>query len=162
MDRRTRAGWIRFRRCTRGLYDQPEGKASLLLLKARMVKSKPVETLLYICATRTPLKDHNKIRTLRILLRILEARCKSSNTSIRSYNDGVQRVGCETIEPTVRTRKLLWSGALLRMGDHMLPKSIMSGELENVGQRGPEGSRNIMDGLRGRGSSGVMHHGGLK
>ena len=32
---------------------------------------------------------------------------------------------------------LAW--ALLRMGDHRLPKRVMSGELENAGKRGPEG-----------------------
>ena len=30
-------------------------------------------------------------------------------------------------------------GALLRMGDHRLPKRIMSGELENAEKRGPGG-----------------------
>ena len=30
-------------------------------------------------------------------------------------------------------------GALLRMGDHRLPKRVMSGELENAGKRGPGG-----------------------
>ena len=29
--------------------------------------------------------------------------------------------------------------ALLRMGDHMLPKRVMSGEVENAGKRGPWG-----------------------
>ena len=43
------------------------------------------------------------------------------------------------IETTVRTRRLLWAGALLRMGDHRLPKRVMSGELENAGKRGPGG-----------------------
>ena len=42
---------------------------------------------------------------------------------------------------TVRTRRLLWAGALLRMGDHRLPKRVMSGELENAGKRGPGGRR---------------------
>ena len=51
------------------------------------------------------------------------------------------RTQCESIETTVRTRRLLWAGALLRMmGDHRLPKRvIMSGELENAGKRGPGG-----------------------
>ena len=48
------------------------------------------------------------------------------------------------------------------MGDHRLPKRVMSGELENAGQRGPKGEGEIMDGLRGRGSSGVWHHDGLE
>ena len=34
---------------------------------------------------------------------------------------------------------LLRAGALLRMGDHRLPKRVMPGELENAGKRGPGG-----------------------
>ena len=47
------------------------------------------------------------------------------------------------------------------MDDHRLPKRLMSGELENAGKRGPGGEK-IMDGLRGRGSSAIWHHGGLE
>ena len=35
------------------------------------------------------------------------------------------------------TRRLLWAGAPLCMGDHRLPKRVMSGVLENAGKRGP-------------------------
>ena len=43
----------------------------------------------------------------------------------------------ESIEATVRTRRLLWSEALLSMDNHRLPNKVISGELENAGQRGP-------------------------
>ena len=46
------------------------------------------------------------------------------------------------------------------MGDHRLPKMVMSKELENTRQRGPGARRT--DGLRDSGSSGVWHHGGLE
>ena len=36
------------------------------------------------------------------------------------------------------------------MGDHRLPKRVMSGELENAGKRGLGREGEIMDGLRGR------------
>ena len=49
IDRRIREGWMSFKRYTRELYDRP--KASLLPLKARMVRSAVVEALLYGCAT---------------------------------------------------------------------------------------------------------------
>ena len=75
----------------------------------------------------------------RMLLRILGAWCKSPNKRILSYKDALHRTQCESIETTVRTRRLLWAGALLRMGDHRLPKRVMSGELENAGKRGPGG-----------------------
>ena len=38
----------------------------------------------------------------------------------------------------------------------------MSGELENTGKYGPGEEGEIMDGLRGRGSSAIWHHGGLE
>ena len=64
-------------------------------------------------------------------------------------------------KPAVRTRNfLLWSGALLRINDHRLPKRVMWGELENTGKRGLGRKEKIMDGLRGRGSSAIWHHGG--
>ena len=133
IDRRIRAEWVGFKRYTRELYDRP--KASLLPLKTRMMRSEVVKTLLYRCATWTPLKGHyTKLRTThhRMLLRILGAWCKSPNKRILSYKDALQRTECESIETTVPTRKLLWSGALLRMSDHRLPKRVMSGELENA------------------------------
>ena len=88
-----------------------------------------------------PLKCHAKLRTThhRMLLRILGAWCKSPNKRILSYKDALHRTQYESIETTVRTRRLLWAGALLRMGDHRLPKRVMSGELENAGKRGPGG-----------------------
>ena len=52
IDPRIRAGWMGFKRYKRELYDRP--KASLLPLKARMVRSEVVEALLYGCATWTP------------------------------------------------------------------------------------------------------------
>ena len=143
-----------FTRYTRELYDRP--KASLLPPKARMVRSEVVEALLYGCATWTPLKGHNtKLRTThhRVLLRILEAWCKSPNKRIISYKDALQRTECEGTKTTVRTRRLLWAGALLRMGDHRLHKRVMSGELENAGKHGLGGEEKewtdcVADGLR--------------
>ena len=140
IDRRIRAGWMSFKRYKQELCDRP--KASLLPLKARMVRSEVVEAPLYRCATWTPLKGHyTKLRTThhRMLIRILGAWCKSPNKRIISYKDALQRAECESIETIMRTRRLLWSWALLRMGDHRLPKRVMSGELENAGKRGPGG-----------------------
>ena len=76
IDRRIRAGWMGFKHYKRELYDRP--KASLLPLKARMVRSEVVEALVYGCATGTPLKGHYaKLRTThhRMLLGIQGA-CK--------------------------------------------------------------------------------------
>ena len=128
IDRRIRAGWMGFKRYKRELYYRP--KSSLLPLTARMVRSEVVETL-FGCATWTPPKSHYaKLRTThhKMLLRILRAWCKLPNKRILSYKDALQRTECESIETTVGTRRLLWAGALLRTGDHRLPKRVMSGE----------------------------------
>ena len=138
IDRRTRAGWMGFKRYKRELYDRP--KASLLPLKTRMVRSEVVEALLCGCVTWTPLKCHYaNLRTTHhgMLLRILGAWCKWPNKRILSYKDALQRTKCESIEKNVRTRRLLWAEALLRMGDHRLPKRVMSGELDNAWKREP-------------------------
>ena len=76
----------------------------------------------------------------RKLLRTLEAWCKSPNKRILSYKDALRRTECKSIETTVRTRRLLLSAALLRMGDHRVPKRVMLGELENAGKRRPWGN----------------------
>ena len=84
IDRRICAGWMGIKRYKRELYDRP--KASLLPLKARMVRSEVVEALLYGCATWT----HH-----RMLLQILGAWCKSPNKRILSYKDALQQTGRE-------------------------------------------------------------------
>ena len=140
IDRRICAGWMSFKRYKRELYNRP--KAILLFLKARMVRSEVIEALLHGRVTWTSLKGHyTKLRTThhRMLLRILGAWCKSPNKRILSYKDALQRTEGESIETAMRTRRLLWSGALLRMGDHRLPKRVTSGELENAGKHGPGG-----------------------
>ena len=139
IDRRIRAGWMSFNRYRVELYDRPTAS---LDLKTRMVKSEVVEALLYGCAAWTPLKgDYQKLRTAhhRMLLRILGAWCRSQDHRILSYHLALQRTGCESIETTVRTRRLLWAGALTRMDDHRLPRRIMVGALENPGRRGRGG-----------------------
>ena len=74
-----------------------------------------------------------------MLLRILGTWCKSPKKRIPSYKVALQRTECESIGTTVRTRRLLWVGTLLRMGDHRLPKRVILGELENARKRGPGG-----------------------
>ena len=89
IDGRVGAGGISFKRYK---WDRP--KASLLPLKARMVRSEEVEALLYGCATWTPLKgNYTKLRTThhRMLLRTLGAWSKLPNKRILSYKDAPQR-----------------------------------------------------------------------
>ena len=110
-----------FNRNRAELYDRPTAS---LDLKTRMVKSEVVEVLLYGCAAWTPLKgDYQKLRAAhhRMLLRILGVLYRSRDHRILSYHLALQRTGCESIETTVRTRRLLWVGALIRMDNRRLP-----------------------------------------
>ena len=54
-----------------------------------------------------------------------------------SCNRALEITGCESIEITLRTRRLLWAGTLLRGG--RLPKRIMFGNLEGAVRRGRGG-----------------------
>ena len=140
IDRRIRAGWMSFNRYRRELYDRPN--ASLLDLKVRMVKVDVVQALLYGCGTWTPLKVHyRKLRTVyhRVLLRILGAWCRAQDHRFLSYAEALQRTGCESIETTVRTRRLQWAGVLIRMNGGRLPIRVMFGGMEGPGQRGAGG-----------------------
>ena len=83
-----------------------------------------------------------------MLARILGAWCRSRDHRILSYHLTLQRTGCESIETTMRTRRLLWAGVLIRMDNRRLPRGIMVGTLENPGPwTGRQGER--VDGLCG-------------
>ena len=136
IDRRIRAGWISFNRYRAELYDYPTAS---LDLKSRMVKSYVVEALLYGCVAWNPLKgDYQTLRAAhhRMLLRILGAWCRSWDHQILSYNLTLQRTDCESIETTMCARRLLWTGALIRMDNRVLPRRIMVGTFEYPGRRG--------------------------
>ena len=127
IDRRIRAGLMGVKRYKRELYDRP--KASLLPLKARMRDMDPLEGPLRQAPYNTPQDVASNPRSL---VQVAEqahplVQRRPSANRMREHRN------------TVRTRRLLWARALLRMGDHRLPKRVMSGGLENAGKRGPGG-----------------------
>ena len=137
--RRTRACWMRIRRYLRKLYDQPK---IALSLKTRMVKAEAIEVLLYGCSAWTLRQEHYaKLRTVRhlVLLRIIGAHRKRPDHRMTSYNRALGITGCESIETTLRTRRLLWAGMFLRMSGGRLPKRIVFGKLEGAVRRGHGG-----------------------
>ena len=78
--RRTRACWMRIRRYSRELYDQPKAALSL---KTRMVKAEAIEALLYGGSTWTLRQEHYaKLRTVhhRFLLRIIGRSARDQTT----------------------------------------------------------------------------------
>ena len=129
IDRRTRACWMRIRRYLRELYDQPKVALSH---KTRMVKAEPIDALLYGCSMWTLRQEHYaKLRTVhhRVLLRIIEAQRKRPGHRMTSYNRALDITVCERKETTLRTRRFLWAGTLLRMSGGRLPKRIVFANL---------------------------------
>ena len=137
--RRTRVCWMRIRRYLRELYDQPKVAP---FLKTRMVKAEAVEALLYGCSTWTLRQKHYaKLRTIhdRVFLRIIETQRKRPDHRMTSYNRALEITRCESIETTLRTRRLLWAGANIPMSGERLPKRIVVGNLEGAVRRGRSG-----------------------
>ena len=101
---------VRIRRYQRELYDQPKVALSL---KTLMVKAEAIEALLYGCSTWTLRQEHYaKHRTVhhRVLLRIIGAQRKRPDHRMTSYSRALEITRCESIETTLRTRRLLWAG----------------------------------------------------
>ena len=108
--RRTRACRMHIMRCLRELYDQPKVALSL---KTRMVKAEAIEAVLYGCSTWTLRQEHYaKLHTVhhRVLLRIIGAQRKRPDHRMTSYNPVLGITRYESIETTLRTRRILWAG----------------------------------------------------
>ena len=139
--RRTRAYWMRIRRYLHELCDQPKVAFSL---KNRMVKAEAIEALLYGCSMWTPRQEHYaKLRTVhhRVLLRIIGAQRQRPDNRTTSYNRALEITRCESIETTLRTRRRLWAGTLIRMSGGRLPKRIMFENFEGAVRRGRGGKK---------------------
>ena len=137
--RRTRACWMRIKQYLRELCDQLKIGLSL---KTRMVKAEAIEALLYGSSTWTLHQEHYaKLRAVhhRVLLRIIGAKRKRSDHRMTSYSVALEIARCESIETTLRARRLLWAGALIRMSGGELLKRIVSGNLESAVRRGRGG-----------------------
>ena len=86
-------------------------------------------------------EHYSKLRTVhhRVLLRIIGAQRKRPDLRTTSYNRALEITRCESIENTLRTRRILWAETLLRMGGGRLPKRVMFGNLEGAVRRGRSG-----------------------
>ena len=62
-----------------------------------------------------------------------------SGSPVWLRHPALEITGCESIETTLRTRRLLWAGTLLRMSGGRLPKRIVFGNLEGAVRRGRGG-----------------------
>ena len=161
--RRTRECWTCIRRYLRELYVQPKVTLSL---KTRMVKAEAIEALLYGGNTWTLRQEHYaKLRTVRhrVLLRIIGVQRKRPDHRMTSYNHALEITRCESIGTTLRTRRLLWAGTLIRIymwraaakANHVRKPWVRS--VERTGWEGES-----VDRLRTERHPGVWHNGEWK
>ena len=121
VDRRIHNAWCSFPKYTLELYDRPSAP---LELKVRMLRAEVLETMLYGCVTWSPRACHYD--TLRRAPHRLLTRCmgwrkhKRADHSI-SYLDTLIKTGSESIEATLRRRRILFAG--------FVPKCVMFGEM---------------------------------
>ena len=133
--RRVRLAWFSFRKYSRVLYDRAMGVS--LELKVRMLKAEVLEALLYGCATWTMTGGHyDQLRTVhhRLLRRCVGSYKENKTDHVMSYQSVLEKTGCETIETTVRRRRLLLAGNIARMDKTRLPKRMMYGRIADDGR----------------------------
>ena len=113
-----------------------------LELKIRMLRAEVLETMLDGCVTRNPRACHYDTARRahhRSLTRCIGWRKHNRADHPISYLDTLIKTGSESIEATLRRRRILFAGFVVRMEDTRLPKCVMFGEL--VGGAGCVGSQ---------------------
>ena len=129
VNRRTRNSWCSFRKYILKLYGRPSVP---LELKIRMLTTKVLETMLYGCVTWSPRACHyDTLRRAhhRFLTRCIGWRKHNRADHPISYLDTLLKTGSESIEATLRRKRILFAGFVARIEDTRLPKCGMFGEL---------------------------------
>ena len=149
INHRSRAAWACIRRTSRELFDRPRAPWRL---KVRLLRAEAMEALLYGCMTCPPRRDHYRLlRRIhhRLLLRVIGYRRERGTYRQLSYAQALKKTGCQSVEATIRQRRLLFAGAMARQPAGRLPKRLMDGKL--VGGKDPGKGRpeqNWMDCLQ--------------
>ena len=111
--RRVRLAWACYSRFKWELYDM---EAAPFALNLRMLKAEVVETLLYGCVTWTLGKEHfAELRTAhhRFFLRIIGFQRRQRTDHLMSYAKALKKAQCESVETTIRKRRLLLARAAI-------------------------------------------------
>ena len=88
-----------------------------------MLKTEAMETLLYRCVTWTLGKVHfAELRTAhhRFLLRIIGFLRRQPTDDLMSYARTLNKAQCESVETTIRKRRLLFAGDVQRTNNERL------------------------------------------
>ncbi|CAB1120849.1 unnamed protein product [Ectocarpus sp. CCAP 1310/34] len=134
--------WKCFRRNSASMYDRPRANRPL---KIRLLQAEVVETLLYGCASWSLTAEHyTKLNGThrQFLTRCIGWSKRKRSDRPLSYAQALIQAGCEeTIEATVRKRRLCFAGFVMRMKDSRLPKRMLLGAMAGgVGYRGRQES----------------------
>ncbi|CAB1099135.1 unnamed protein product [Ectocarpus sp. CCAP 1310/34] len=114
-------------------------------LKIRLLQAEVVETLLYGCASWSLTAEHyTKLNGThrQFLTRCIGWSKRKRSDRPLSYAQTLIQTGCEeTIEATMRKRRLCFAGFVMRMEDNRLPKRMLLGAMAGgVGYRGGQES----------------------
>ena len=129
VDRRIRNAWCSFRKYTFELYDRPSAPLELTIW---MLRAEVLETMLYGCVTWSPRAFHydtlHRVHH-RFLTRCIGWRKHNECDHPISYVDTLMKTGSDSIETTLRRRRILFAGFVARMEDTRLPKCVMFGKM---------------------------------
>ena len=103
-------------------------EAAPFALKLRMLTVEVMETLLYGCITWTLRKEHFvelRMAHHRFLLRIVGFQRRQRTDHLMSYANALKKAQCESVETTVRKRRLLFAGAVQRTHNERLTRRVM-------------------------------------
>ena len=86
-----------------------------------------METLLYGCVTWTLGQHFAELRTVhhKFLLRIIGFQRRQSTDHLMSYAKALKKAQCESVETTVRKRRLIFAGAVERTTNERLTHRVM-------------------------------------
>ena len=106
-------------------------------VKLEILKQEVIETLIYGCgAWTTNAKDMAHLNSVhyKLLIQTLELwkEKKKKSDRPRSYSSILKQYRLDSMETTVKLRRLKWAGSVMRMKDNRLPKIMMFGELAGV------------------------------
>ena len=109
-----------------------------------MLKAEAIEALLYGCMAWAPRNTHyRQLRTThhKLLLRVIGYHRVHGTYRKMSYakaRKALKKTESQSVEATIRQRRLLFAGALARQDDKRLPKRLLFAErLERGGDPGP-------------------------
>ncbi|CAB1110695.1 unnamed protein product [Ectocarpus sp. CCAP 1310/34] len=134
--------WKCYRRNSTSMYDRKRANRQL---KIRLLQAEVVQTLLYGCASWSLAAEHyTKLNGThrQFLTRCIGWSKRKRSDRPLSYAQALIQAGCEeTIEATVRKRRLCFAGFVMRMEDNRLPKRMLLGAMAGgVGYRGGQES----------------------